>query len=166
MSEAAYIRGIHYPGPNLYTNGPAILLCLHFLHPLASRRSPWRRFVIVRGRPRSRFPSTNQSPSAPGPHARWEIKRKTREEGRGADPGNQEFNRIPAHADSETVTVATGSASWHRFEQLALKEETVSCSTSLCGLWRHVDLNSQRRFIAMELQMRRASTCCRSADRN
>lgn len=22
--------GIHYPGPNLYTNGPAILFCLHF----------------------------------------------------------------------------------------------------------------------------------------
>lgn len=22
--------GIHYPSPNLYTNGPAILLCLHF----------------------------------------------------------------------------------------------------------------------------------------
>lgn len=23
--------GIHYPGPNLYTDGPAVLLCLHFL---------------------------------------------------------------------------------------------------------------------------------------
>lgn len=28
---APYSQGIHYPSPNLYTNGPAILLCLHFL---------------------------------------------------------------------------------------------------------------------------------------
>lgn len=37
---APYSRGIHYPSPNLYTNGPAILLCLHFLLARLSRRPP------------------------------------------------------------------------------------------------------------------------------
>lgn len=36
---APYSQGIHYPSPNLYTNGPAILLCLHFL-PVQLSRSP------------------------------------------------------------------------------------------------------------------------------
>lgn len=38
--EAPYSRGIHYPSPNLYTNGPAILLCLHFLPAQLSRFPP------------------------------------------------------------------------------------------------------------------------------
>lgn len=38
--EAPYSQGIHYPSPNLYTNGPAILLCLHFLPARLSRFPP------------------------------------------------------------------------------------------------------------------------------
>lgn len=39
-SGAPYSQGIHYPSPNLYTNGPAILLCLHFLPARLPRSAP------------------------------------------------------------------------------------------------------------------------------
>lgn len=72
--------GIHYPGPNLYTDrgrrSSFVFIFCRLASP-ASRHSPPRRFVIFQGRSRSptRFTLMKQLPSEPEPRLRWKIKR-------------------------------------------------------------------------------------------
>lgn len=82
---APYSQGIHYPSPNLYTNGPALVLCLHFLPawlslPVSTSRSGAGGFgglsssEVLQGR-RHVFTLMDQLPSPPQLHMRQTIQR-------------------------------------------------------------------------------------------